>query len=103
MYRFVILTFFDFSDFFFFLEFMAFFSCLEHVCVHKCTHRICMKILYSFQYNIVYFCRITNQLLYRHLARTLFFINIKAISILRLRIVLKMSIFQAYTQAEKIL
>ena len=63
----------------------------------------CFKVACYFQYYILFFRRKTNKLLYRHLAITLFFISINALSILRQNITSKMSTFQAYNQAEKIL
>ena len=59
-----------------------------------------MKMLYSFQYYILFFRRKTNKLSYWHLAITLFFVSIKALSILRQKIALKMNAFTAYTQVE---
>ena len=84
------------------------FSCLDFIefchVWNTYVHRIFMKILYLSQYYIVFFHCKTNKLLYRHLANTHhFLISIKAISILRVKITLKINTFQTYIQAEKIL
>ena len=53
-----------------------------------------MKILYSFQYHIVFFCRKENKPLYWTFSKyILYIISIKAISVLRLKIVLKIRTF----------
>ena len=90
------------------LDLFRIFSCLDFIdfchVYNTYVHRIFMKMLYSFQHYIEFFHR-KNKWAFKPAFNKyiLFFISIKAISTLRLKIALKISTLQAYTQAEKIL